>query len=60
MSLYAYLWPTRVIDGAARDSSTSAQQSYLESGVAVGRLDAPSAEKYSPQAEAHAMETYRN
>jgi hypothetical protein len=55
MSFYAYLWPTRVIDSAARNSSAGAQQSYLEAGGAVGRLETVSREK----GEAHGMTAVR-
>ncbi|GAA5967414.1 hypothetical protein JCM11641_000541 [Rhodosporidiobolus odoratus] len=56
MSLYAYIWPTRVIDGAARDASTSSAEESLESG-SYGSPGSP--EKRYGQ-ENIGLRTYRN
>ncbi|GAA5855470.1 hypothetical protein JCM8547_007845 [Rhodosporidiobolus lusitaniae] len=43
MSLYAYVWPVLVIDGAARDTSTGTAQANMEAGATLD--GAPTHEK---------------
>ncbi|GAA5884684.1 hypothetical protein JCM6882_005349 [Rhodosporidiobolus microsporus] len=56
MSLYAWLWPTRVIDGAARNTATATQLSTLEAPFTVERYG--QSDKYSPPQEV-GMKPYR-
>ncbi|GAA6031683.1 hypothetical protein JCM8097_001932 [Rhodosporidiobolus ruineniae] len=57
MLCYAWLWPTRVIDGAARDASTGAAQANLEAGQFDGVQPTLSGEK--PAGEEIGMRPYR-